>query len=103
MPSLDTPGHSEMQCMGDDLRTHRTGEITPDDGFYGHDFCFPHEHRASLELVPVLLHLFRHLVDVDRDEVIWDDVLEFSKPEQGYARQQHPLFWDTLWNTVAFQ
>ena len=73
--------------MDDYSRTHRTGEITPDDGFYGDNFCFLHKHCASLKLVPILLHLFRHLIDIDRDEVVWDDMLEFSKPEQGYAGQ----------------
>ena len=84
-----------------DERTHRTSEIAPDDGFYGDDFGFLHKHCPSLELVPVLLHFFRHLVNIGCDEVVWDDMLELSKPEQGYAREQLPLFWDALWNRSA--
>lgn len=96
MPSL-IRACCEMQGTDEHPRTHRTSQIPPDDGFYGDDFRFLHKHRAFLELVPVLLHLFWHLVDVDCDEVVRDDMLELSKPEQGYARQQLPLFWDALW------
>jgi len=84
-------------------RTHRTSEVSSDNGFYGDDFCFLHEHCASLELVPVFLHFFRHLVDVGCDEVIRDDMLELSKPKQGYARQQLPLFWNALRNRSTFE
>lgn len=77
-------------------RTHRTCEISPDDGLYGDNFGFPHEHCPSLELVPVLLYLFRHFINIDCDEVVWDDVMKFSKPEQGYACEYPPLFWDAL-------
>jgi hypothetical protein len=64
-----------MQCTNEYMKIRRTSEIPPDDGFYGDDFRFLHEHRASLELVPVSLHFFRHLVDVDCDEVTRDDML----------------------------
>lgn len=80
MPSLTRPW-CEMQGTEEHLNTHRTSEIPPDDDFYGDDFRFLHKHRASLKLVPVLFHLFRHLVDVGCDEVVWDDILEFLKPE----------------------
>lgn len=92
-----------MQGTDEHPRTHRTSQIPPDDDFYGDDFCFLHKHRASLKLVPVFLRFFRHLIDVDCDEVVRDDMLEFSKPEQGYARQQLPLFWDALWNRSVFE
>ena len=74
MPSLIRP-YCETQCTNEYLKTRRTSEIPPDDDFYGDDFRFLHEHRASLELVPVLPHLFWHLVDVDCDEVIRGDML----------------------------
>lgn len=71
--------------MHGQVQGYITREVPPDDSFYGDNFGFLHEHRPPFELIFVLLHFLRHLVNIGRDEVVWDNVPEHSEPEQGYA------------------
>lgn len=78
-------------------RKSLTSQVAADDSLQRDDLCFLHKHRSAIKLVLVLPDLLRHLVDVGRDEVCRDDVLELVEPEEGYLRQDLPLVWYALY------
>jgi hypothetical protein len=70
------------------LRVHRmkvqqlTGNITTHDRLKWYDFGFFDKHCPFFKDVLVFRHLGRHLVNVVRYQVIWNDSFESLEPEE---------------------
>lgn len=73
------------------MKIWRTCDISTDDRFERNDLGLFHEHRASLERLPVHLDLGGHLADVGRDKMCGDDMPEFLEPEERNLREHLAL------------
>jgi hypothetical protein len=47
-------------------------------------------------LLAVLPNLFWHLIDIDCDQMVWNDVLQLLEPEQRDACEEFALVRDSL-------
>lgn len=74
----------------------RTSHISSHNRLQGNDLGLLDQHRSSVELILVFAHLLRHLIDVGRDEMVWDDVSQFLEPEERYLSQELSFLWNTL-------
>ena len=79
----------------------RTRDVAAHDGLDGQDGQTLHEHDAALELIAVALDDGGHLVDVGRDDMVADHVLEQLEPEEAELRQDLALSWHALHNGRA--
>jgi hypothetical protein len=62
-------------------------DVTPYDRFEGYNLRFLDEDGAALKLLPVLVQLFRHLVDARGHDVVRNDVSQLVEPEERKFRQ----------------
>lgn len=73
-----------------------TSDVPSDDRFYGHYFGLSYKHSAALELLAVLPDFIWHLIDIDGNKMVRNDVLQLLEPEQRDACEEFALVWDTL-------
>lgn len=73
-----------------------TSYVPSDDRFNGHYFCLSHKHSAALELLAVLLYFIRHLIDVNGNKMVRNDMFQLLEPEQRDACEEFALIWNTL-------
>ena len=73
-----------------------TCDVTPYDRLEGYNLRFLDEDGAALELLLVLVQLFRHLFDARSHDVVRNDDSKFVEPEERKFRQDTPLFRNTL-------
>jgi hypothetical protein len=59
-----------------------TSDVPSDDRFHGHYFCLSYKHGAALELLAILPDFMRHLIDIDSNKMIRNDMLQLLEPEQ---------------------
>src|SRR5690349_5258798 len=59
----------------------RTSDVAAHDTLNRKHFGFPDEHRSAAQLVRVVLHPRRHLIDSGRNQMMRSDMSELSKPE----------------------
>lgn len=59
-----------------------TCDVTPYDCFDGYDLRLFDEDGSALELLPMLLQLLRHLLDVRRHDVVRNDAFQLVEPEE---------------------
>lgn len=64
----------------------RTSDITPHNGLEHDHFSLFNEHSPPLKLILILPDLLRHLVDIRRDDMVRNDILQLLKPERRYLR-----------------
>ena len=73
-----------------------TGNISPRDGFDRDNLGLLHQHGPSLQLIPVLPNFFWHVVDVGCDEMVWNDIFQKAKPENGDFCKELALARDAI-------
>lgn len=73
-----------------------TCDVTPYDRLEGYNLRFLHEDGAALELLPVLVQLFRHLFDARSHDVVRNDAFQLAEPEERKFRQDAALVRNTL-------
>lgn len=77
-------------------RNWLTSDVPSDDRLHRYYSRLSHEHGAALELLAVLPNLFWHLIDIDCDQMVWNDVLQLLEPEQRDACEEFALVRDSL-------
>lgn len=70
------------------------GDVSADDALNGDHGQLAAQHAASAEFLGA--EEFRHVVYIDAEHVIWDDILGIVEPEAGHLRQNAPLVRDIV-------
>ena len=76
--------------------TGQTSDVAPHNSLKHHNFRPLDEHSPSTKLILILLHLLRHLVDIRRDDVVRNNILQFIEPESRNFGEEFAFVRNTL-------
>jgi hypothetical protein len=74
----------------------RPSNVTACHAFHLNHFRALHQHAAPFQLFAKRVNVQRKAVHIRRNQMVWDQVLQILKPEQGHLRQNAAFVWNAV-------